>query len=337
MTDKLVAIHIHGPLADRFGSLHHLAVQTPREAVHALDANYPGFLVAFASHERYAIFADGDWRDGDEAAALPVSREMHFCPMIEGQAPLGALLVGVLFPSIAGSLAATIIGGLLVTGLLIGISLLFKPKAEAAEAEEREEGFAFSGPENVTGQGVAVPLIYGRVFAGSVVISAGQDVSQLHATGPNAGKPIPGSPNTNFPTFLAKMAEGDEIPPPRRKFSRSMARTVAAHPFHHADADAGTDHLREPPPEGWPAIIEDPVFGWRPEGWIPASITWVVEAEDESRKQVMVWQPDYETADAVYNWNMVRGFYITDVGIEPEEEEWIAGWEMETPVEDPLP
>ena len=343
MTDRLVAIHLHGPLADRFGSPHHLAVLTPREAVQAIDANHPGFLAAFAEHNRYAIYADGDWRDGDAAAALPVSREMHFCPMIEGEAPVGIALVGLLVPSIAGTVTATIIGSLLVTGLLIGISLLFKPKAPGAgEAEAREEGFAFSGPENVTGQGVAVPLIYGRVYAGSVVISAGQDVSQLYATGPNAGKPIPPSP----PSFMAKMTA------PRRKFNQPRAQEPP--PLDRSLEGAGTDHLRQPPEEGWPPIIQDPVYGWRPEGWVPASIQWVAEEQDESRKQVMVWQPDYETADGTYNWNMVRGFYLTEVpnewedeegvlvpgvisDIHPEEEEWIAGRHMENEVEAPEP
>lgn len=175
----LVTIHLHGPLADQFGAVHRFDVRTPIEAVRALDANYPGFVAAFAQHSHYGLYADGDWRDGDAAASMPVSRELHICPIIEGRAFIGAALVGALFPSIAGTAAATIIGGLIMTGLLIGISLLFAPKVKKPKEAGRDESFAFNGTGNIAGQGAAVPLIYGRVHAGSVIISAGFEIAQL--------------------------------------------------------------------------------------------------------------------------------------------------------------
>ena len=295
-----MTVHLHGPLAEQYGTSHSLAVLTPREAVAALDANYPGFLADFVRHDRYGILADGDVREGDTAAVLPVAREMHFYPLIEGNVPLIVPFVAAAFG--IGTMAATIVSGLLVTALLVGVSLLFRPKMPEVEREEekRDESYVFSGPENVTGQGVAVPLIYGRVYAGSVVVSAGQDVSQLTATGAVAGSSVPSGG-----TFLLRQ---------------------------------GASPLLDPPPEGWPAIIEDPVYHFKPEGWVPAAFTWVADEEDIHRKQVMVWQPDYDVADSdqIYNWNMVRGFYETAVGLEAEEEEWIAGEEMETPIEDPV-
>ena len=36
-----IAVHLYGPLADKYGPLHHFAVGSPHEAVRALDANYP--------------------------------------------------------------------------------------------------------------------------------------------------------------------------------------------------------------------------------------------------------------------------------------------------------
>jgi len=79
------------------------------------------------------------------------------------------------------------------------------------------------------------------------------------------------------------------------------------------------------PTQGWPNIVEDPVYGFKPELWVPAKTIWAVEENDLSRKQVMVWQPDYETEEFVYNWNMVRGFYVTSTALEAEQAEWIAG------------
>lgn len=175
---QLVNIYLHGPLGEQFGERHQMAVATPQEAVRALDVNYPGFVQAFAQHARYGLYADGDWRDGDEAAVMPFSRELHFCPIIEGRAFLGVALVGAIFPSLVGTLTAQILGTLLVTALLVGVSLLFMRRAKDEE-EEKDDSFAFSGPENTTGQGVVVPLIYGRVYAGSVIVSAGFEVGQL--------------------------------------------------------------------------------------------------------------------------------------------------------------
>lgn len=175
----LVKVHLHGALAEKYGTPHEFAIRTPREALRAFDANFPGFKADFVKFDdRYIIVADGDLRDGDVAADLTLANELHLIPKIDGQAPLIGLGVTALFPAITGT-AATIIGSVILTGIMIGLSLLLKPKAKDKEDEKKDESYAFSGPENVTQQGVAVPLIYGRVFAGSVVISAGLSVSEV--------------------------------------------------------------------------------------------------------------------------------------------------------------
>lgn len=220
--DRCIDVYLHGPLATRFGEHHRLAVRTPTEAIAAFDANFPGFVAAFAEHGHYYIFADGDWRDGDEAAIMPASREIHFCPQIEGRAFLGALLVGALFPAIAGTTTATIIGGLLFAGLMIGISFLLTPKPEKPKEDKRDENYAFTGPENVTGQGAAVPLIYGRVYAGSVVVSAGLELgSDLSAAPPPVPPPTPATPNTS-------PAPG--VPPPDGGYPAMTTDRYGTHP-----------------------------------------------------------------------------------------------------------
>jgi predicted phage tail protein len=181
---RLVDVHLHGPLADKYGALHRFDIATPQEAIRALDANYPGFVRDFAATKIYYLIADGDCRAGDDAGVLPFSREMHLVPQIEGRAFLAVALVGALFPALTtatifGISAATLIGSALFLGVMVGLSFLFRPKVPEAPDEERNENFAFTGPENVTGQGVAVPLAYGRVHCGSVVVSAGLEVAQL--------------------------------------------------------------------------------------------------------------------------------------------------------------
>lgn len=197
-----VAVHLHGPLGDRFGDRHDFAVGTPIEAIRALDANYPGFMNAFREHEHYAIYADGDWY-GDEHLNFPVAREVHFCPVIEGRAFLGAALVTAIFPAITGT-TATIIGGVLMTGLLLGVSLLFAPK-KAKSKSSKDENYSFSGADNVTEQGAPVPLIYGRVHAGTVVVSAGLELDVEYVA-------VPSGSSTGGPHLLA-LAHDDLVPP----------------------------------------------------------------------------------------------------------------------------
>lgn len=180
----LVDVHLHGPLAEKYGALHRFDIATPQEALRALDANHPGFIRDYAATKIYYLIADGDCRWGDDAGTLPFSREMHLVPQIEGRAFLAVALVGALFPAlmtatIFGISAATLIGSALFLGVMVGLSFLFRPKPPETPDEERNENFAFTGPENVTGQGVAVPLAYGRVHCGSVVVSAGLEVAQL--------------------------------------------------------------------------------------------------------------------------------------------------------------
>ena len=50
---------------------------------------------------------------------------------------------GLLIPAIAGTVTATIIGGVLVAGLMIGLSLLLTPKDPGARSEEHEKSYAF--------------------------------------------------------------------------------------------------------------------------------------------------------------------------------------------------
>jgi predicted phage tail protein len=174
----LVEVHLYGPLADQFGEVHYFDVRTPREAVRALAANYPEFAAEFVKFDRYAVLADGDWRDGADGAILPVSREVHLLPRTEGGAFLGAALVGMLIPALAGTFIADLVGGLLITALLWGVSqLFFKPQDPMTE-DDKSESYTFSGAENTAVQGSAVPVIYGRCFVGSVIVSAGLEVGE---------------------------------------------------------------------------------------------------------------------------------------------------------------
>lgn len=296
---NMVAVHLYGPLADRFGAHHEFAISTPTEAIHALDANYPGFLAAFVQHESYAIVADDDLREG-ATVAFPVSRDVHFCPIIEGRAFAGAALIGALIPGLAGTVTASILGGLLMAGLMIGISMLLSPKPEETEDTKKDESYAFTGPENVTGQGAAVPLVYGRVHCGSVVISAGLELNTEVAPASSFAAPPPGA---------GSVAVAPGLPP----YPGGFPPIVPAPPLvqvvdQHGVLMKAVDEVEEVT---------------HPAGWIMTNIMDVNVSG--TAKRVLIFQPEVQPypEELVYAWNERQGYYAL-VKVQVEDEEWVA-------------
>lgn len=211
MSEPLVEVHLHGKLGEEFGPRHYFDVRTPAEAARAMSANYPGFRAAFLANPIYDVLVDGDWRGGDAGAHFPVSREVHFVPRTEGQAFLGVMLVGALIPSIAGTFAAQLIGGILVSALLMGVSYMMNGMGnKKEETDDKSESYAFTGAENVAQQGAAVPVIYGRVHVGSVVASVGVETGdQINILG---GFTRMGGPDVPVPLLAAPpRPDGPEI------------------------------------------------------------------------------------------------------------------------------
>ena len=87
----------------------------------------------------------------------------------------------------AGSWLGTAIGtGLSLMGasmIMNGVSGVISPKPKGDMGRGRESmklaNYSFSGITNTAQQGMAVPIIYGRCFVGSAVISSGLDVDQV--------------------------------------------------------------------------------------------------------------------------------------------------------------
>lgn len=204
---------LHGHLAEKFGPSFRLAVATAGEALRALNVNFPGQFVEALMEGSYRVV-----RGEDFDLELEVINEfnlgmadLHIVPVIAGSASgnkggsavktiIGVALVGVAIFASGGTLAAplagmgaTAFGGVTwgtialfgVAMALSGIAGMLTPKdANKPKTDsQKQDSFSFSGPVNVTGAGGAVPLIYGHVITGSVVISAGFDVEDIPVAG----------------------------------------------------------------------------------------------------------------------------------------------------------
>jgi predicted phage tail protein len=185
-------IFLYGDLAEKFGEKWTLEVASVGEAVRAIHANTGNFYQAIRQGS-FAIVRGKDLKSGSgleiEDLGLEFgSGDFHICPVAAG----GSLLD--IFTTIAGVLIVALAviyqqywavpGGLaLIAG---GVTRMLSPVPETgSDGSAGKTSFIFTGPQNISEQGRAVPLVYGGlnqpVFVGSVVISQG--IQSIDANG----------------------------------------------------------------------------------------------------------------------------------------------------------
>jgi len=182
----MTTVKLYGHLGEKFGKEFKFDVVTPKEALHALKANFPEFAGHLIQNNEpgYWIFVGKENRD-KEGLYLPAGRQtIKIVPVVKGakKSPIWSILIGVALVVVAGPLGA-LGGGALATAVVgIGISLALNgisaliagnPNDGPEDRGDNRQSTFFSGPVNTIQQGGPVPLIYGKVLAGSVVVSAG--------------------------------------------------------------------------------------------------------------------------------------------------------------------
>lgn len=208
-------IKVYGKLRELLGQCRfELNVSTPAQAFKALLINFPQLERFILDSEKDGVayrMMVGRQHIGEDNIAdlgLPLGDREVFsiAPVIAGAGrtfttiAIGVGLIGAsfLFPGaglfgtqalfatgsagLAGTGIATTIGTALSAvgaGLVLtGVSQLISPTPQPTALKEQEqlESFTFSGIVNVSRQGIPVPVVLGRAYAGSVVISSGLDV-----------------------------------------------------------------------------------------------------------------------------------------------------------------
>ena len=100
---------------------------------------------------------------------------------IFGISAAGATGAGVVAGSVFGTTLGTIFSSIGASLILGGVAQMISPQPNmggltSGREAARLESFTFSGIVNTAKQGLPVPVVYGRAFVGSAVISAGLDV-----------------------------------------------------------------------------------------------------------------------------------------------------------------
>ena len=193
-------IKLYGELAKFIGHKEFdVEVSTVGKAISFLIHNFPK-VERYMSPKYYQVKV-GDYEIGEDEIGHPIGQEdIHFIPVIAGAGSgtrkflLGAALIGLGL----GPLGAKFALGTGLTGNILGITavnlglsltlmgvneLLFPmPKPQEFNSEEDPQlSFSFSGVQNTARAGTPVPIVYGEIITGSIVISAAVDTNQVNA------------------------------------------------------------------------------------------------------------------------------------------------------------
>ena len=197
-------VKLYGPLADfvveRGGKETMEAdISTPAEAIRFLVANWPELQGHMA--EQYYKISTGNFEVEQEELHYPASNEVKIVPVIggaggnTGRIILGAALIAaaIAMPAGAGAFAGfgSTAGAGWVTKALVqvgaslvlgGIAGMLTPVPKKPEYEQDPKlSYSFGGVQNTTRAGTPVPIIYGEIFTGSVIISAAIATEQVVA------------------------------------------------------------------------------------------------------------------------------------------------------------
>ena len=203
---QLRKLIVYGRLRQFLGQSHFdVAVNNPRQAFAFLIANFPQ-VENHMINQLYKVKM-GDLDVTEDLLDIKGNGDIKIIPIAVGAGPvlaivggLGAIAGGSAAAAATSGFFATAIGGVVASGLTaVGTSMLIDgvtsviaptPKVPNFNAEDSlsdndpnvQANFGFASITNTARAGVPVPIIYGEVFTGSVVISSGIDTVQVEGT-----------------------------------------------------------------------------------------------------------------------------------------------------------
>ena len=197
-------VKLYGELADFVGYKELDAViNSTADAIRFLITNFPG-LEAHMNDRYYQVIANNYELSQDDLHGPIGSKGVSIVPVISGAGGgsfrkilLGAALIGLSFSgaifakpfTLGGGFAAAGAGAKAAFGIgaaltLSGVSDMLFPLPDIPDFSNEEDpriSFSFSGVQNTSRAGTSIPLCYGEIVTGSVVISAGIDTQQIIA------------------------------------------------------------------------------------------------------------------------------------------------------------
>ncbi len=195
---RLKKIKVYGKLRQFLGKSYFMAaVKSPQQAMSFLVANFEG-VQKHMNDQIYKVKMGGRVIT-EEYLSITGQGDIQIIPIATGAVPvvIGAIAVGG--AATVGAAVGGVIGGALVTSLVTtalttigtsmiigGVTDLLAPQnpvpttSSVSDIDPAIRGsYSFSGIQNVSSSGVPIPIIYGAVFSGSIIISSGTDSTQV--------------------------------------------------------------------------------------------------------------------------------------------------------------
>ena len=203
----LTKIKVYGRLARFIGQrIFEAEVKTPIDSVKFLLANFSG-LEKHMTEQNYQIKV-GKYEIDETELEYPVGQQdIKIVPIVTGSDDVVKVVAGVALIGVAiasggagfafGSSGVGFIGAGAAPSALaaaagnFGIYLALSgtagmltpvPQPPGVSEDPQSQNFSFSGVQNTSRAGTAIPVIYGEIFAGSLVVSAGIDTVQIKGT-----------------------------------------------------------------------------------------------------------------------------------------------------------
>ena len=203
-------LKLYGELAEFVGHKEfEIQVDSLGKAVSFLVNNFP--QIEKYMNPKYYQVKVGNYDVGEEEIHHPIGQEdIHFVPVISGAGRgLGKILLGAAliagafmipgglslsagfkggfgFGALTGTTGALVKGMVYLGGylMLTGVSEMLFPLPKPKEFKSEQDpqlSFSFSGTQNTSRAGTPVPIVYGEIVTGSVVISGAVDTQQVQA------------------------------------------------------------------------------------------------------------------------------------------------------------
>nr|DAM39442.1 MAG TPA: tail assembly protein [Bacteriophage sp.] len=202
----MVNVRFYGSLK-QFGSDFRLDCKTPAEVIHALTSQIPK-LRQFIQQGLFTVRVGRDYFDNRYlekglSQKLKDDSVVHFTPTLKGSKRgglfgvitgvaliAGALALGPLGFSVIGANAAWMVGGLGASLLLGGVAQMLTkmPSMSTGKDADKKQSTSFSNLSNMAAQGRPMPLAYGRIRVGSLIISQGVETMDIERQPPEEKK-----------------------------------------------------------------------------------------------------------------------------------------------------
>jgi predicted phage tail protein len=207
----MVVIHLYGVLEETAQRVVRLQTSSFTESMRGLVANFPK-LASVLRNMRVSVLVNGEMMQFEDCLRPMEAERIDIMPIVGGAGPAIFIVVGAAITAgaatIAGLFAGTMLASVITTAavaqfglaMIIGgiTQLLFKPpKPNIGSRAEDTASYNFNGAVNVSQQGNIVPVGYGRLKVGSMVIAANIQTWDIPIEPPAVPAELPEVPPEN--------------------------------------------------------------------------------------------------------------------------------------------